>query len=267
MEDLELTVNKADQGNLENDSQLSTNAEKGSFGKSNQKRKNTTKEGSRSSGSEEEYDRVLADGSPIKEMGLQEEAGPRVDDPLKPPLAGPAMQTEKINSRPKLKIRQTVSSFWDDLDSDPDIPAPWMNSNVGYERRKKKRRAKSCASVYRKIGGLEGILVQQNPRQRNASAKAKKEILFEKNSEKPVADDSINDSNIQNRNRSIEMRSKKRNMEALWSRIKEMGVTAQGEESVVVQKLKEMESRDKEKWRKEEEKKHRKGDQVMPHFQ
>ncbi|GKV25156.1 hypothetical protein SLEP1_g34634 [Rubroshorea leprosula] len=266
MEDLKMTANKAGQGNLENDSQLSTNAEKGSLGKSNQKRKNTTKEGSRSSGSEEEYDRDLADGPPTKEMGLQEEMGRRVVDPHKPPLAGPAVQTEKTNSRPKIKIRQTVSSFWDDLDSDLDIPAPWMNSNDGYGRRKKKRKAKSCASVYRKTGGLEGILVQQNPGQRNASMKAKKEILFEKNLEKPVADDSINDSNIQNRNRSIEMRSKKRNTEALWSRIKEMGVTAQGEESVVVQKLKEMESCDKEKWRKEEEKKHRKGDQVMPHF-
>ncbi|GKV48483.1 hypothetical protein SLEP1_g55294 [Rubroshorea leprosula] len=71
---------------------------------------------------------------------------------------------------------------------------------------------------------------------------------------------SINDSSIQNCNKSIETRNRKRNMEALWSRVKEFGVNAQGEEISMLRKLEEMESRDKARWRKEEEKKNRKGD-------
>ncbi|GLU13170.1 hypothetical protein SLE2022_298150 [Rubroshorea leprosula] len=89
MDDPKTMANKAGQGNLENDSQFSTNAEKGSFGKSNQKIKSTIEEGRRSHGSEEGNDRVLFAGPSTKEMGLQEEMGPRVDDPNKPSIVGP----------------------------------------------------------------------------------------------------------------------------------------------------------------------------------
>ncbi|GKV27862.1 hypothetical protein SLEP1_g36982 [Rubroshorea leprosula] len=177
---------------------------------------------------------------------------------------GPKKHQENKSNRPKARDRKSEISFWDDLGSDSGTEARWMNRNDGCGKRKKKRRAKSCASVYRKSGGLDGFLIQQkNKGQKKSAVETKKKILFEKAPEKSIADNSINDSNIQNCNKSIEMRSRKRNMEALWSWVKELGVSAQTEEISVLQKLVDMESRDKARWRQEEEKKNRKGDQSV----
>ncbi|GLT88306.1 hypothetical protein SLE2022_063390 [Rubroshorea leprosula] len=233
--DPDMVNNKAEQGMFENGSQSSTNADMGSHGKSYQKSRNKTVEHRRSCREAEKYTKEIRIGLPTKDMGPEVDIGLRDPQPtnLQGPMnTGPEEQNEKTNNTTN---RKSISSFWDDLESDTDRDANWMSRIDGCGKRKKKRRAKSCASVYRKSGGLEGFLVQQKLKgQKRAAAKTKKKVLFEKDVEKPVADDSINDSNIQNCNKNIEVNSRKRNMEALWSRVKEFGVTAQGEETSVI---------------------------------
>ncbi|GLT28568.1 hypothetical protein SLA2020_034910 [Shorea laevis] len=97
------------------------------------------------------------------------------------------------------------------------------------------RGAKSCASIYRKSGGLEGFLVQQKTkRQRNEAVKENRQIRFETDVEKQIANVSINDSNIQNCNKMLQKKFKQKNTEALWARIKEVGVSAQGEDDKIM---------------------------------
>ncbi|GKV29211.1 hypothetical protein SLEP1_g38157 [Rubroshorea leprosula] len=263
--DPDLVNNKVDTGNLQIDSQLITNAKMGSYDKTYQRRKDLLAEDCRRGGQEGRFDKGLNDGLPTKGMGLLEELGPKNDQPddIQESInIGPKKHKENKSNIPKARDRKSEISFWDDLGSDSDTEARWMNRNDGRGKRKKKSRAKSCASVYRKSGGLDGFLIQQkNKGQKKSAVETKKKILFEKDPEKSIADNSINDSNIQNCNKSIETRSRKRNMEALWSRVKEFGVTAQTEEISVLQKLVDMESHDKARWRHEEEKKNRKGDQ------
>ncbi|GLT98517.1 hypothetical protein SLE2022_160190 [Rubroshorea leprosula] len=251
--DPDLVNNKVDTGNFHIDSQLNTNAKLGSYDKTYQRRKDLLAEDCRRGEQEGRFDKGLNDGLPTKGMGLQEELGPkndRSDDIQESINISPKKHKENKSNRPKVRDKKLEISFWDDLDSDLGIEARWMNRNDGCEKRKKKRRAKSCASVYKKSGGLDGFLIQQkNKGQKKSIVETKKKILFEKDPEKSIADNSINDSNTQNCNKSIETRSRKRNMEALWSRVKEFGVSAQTEEISMLQKLVDMESCDKARWR------------------
>ncbi|GLT68293.1 hypothetical protein SLA2020_405390 [Shorea laevis] len=180
--------------------------------------------------------------------------------------ASPKTQNKMNHGKQNSKNNEFSSSFWDDMGSDSGVESNWMRSDMR-GRRKGRRRAKSCVSVYRRTGGLEGFLIQQVAKgQRKASVKSLKQILFEANPEKSVADGSINDSNIINCNKSIKQRSGKRNLEAMWSRAKELGVTACGEERVIMQKLKEMEYRDRGRRKDEEEKNSGNVEQVMPNL-
>ncbi|GLT68288.1 hypothetical protein SLA2020_405350 [Shorea laevis] len=88
MGDPEIMATKAGQGILDNDSQYSTNADMGSFGKSNQGRKCRKEEVRISQGN----DKKLYVGPSTKKMGLQEEMRPGVTqmaDSHKPSSTGP----------------------------------------------------------------------------------------------------------------------------------------------------------------------------------
>ncbi|GKV35031.1 hypothetical protein SLEP1_g43351 [Rubroshorea leprosula] len=115
-----------------------------------------------------------------------------------------------------------------------------------------KRRVKTCRSVYIRSGGLEGFRLQKKKKgNRLVTEKLLLQVGFEANTTESVADDSINDSNIQNCNKGIEMKDKVRGPEAVLSRIKELGVSIEGDEIPVLRKLEEMEQRDREKRKKD----------------
>ncbi|GLU03441.1 hypothetical protein SLE2022_206420 [Rubroshorea leprosula] len=134
----------------------------GNHGKSYQKSKNKTVEDKRSCREAEKYAKELRVGLPTKDIGLEADIGLRDLQPTNlqgPTNTDPEEQNEKTNNKPITMNRKSNSSFWDDLESDSDIDANWMSRINGCGKRKKKRRVKSCASVYRKSGGLEGFLV------------------------------------------------------------------------------------------------------------
>ncbi|GLT45350.1 hypothetical protein SLA2020_191860 [Shorea laevis] len=72
---------------------------------------------------------------------------------------GPKDQKKKNHGKQTSKNSESSSSFWDDMGSDSGIKSNWMRSDM-CGRRKGRRRTKSCASVYRRTGGLEGFLIQ-----------------------------------------------------------------------------------------------------------
>ncbi|GKV04348.1 hypothetical protein SLEP1_g16510 [Rubroshorea leprosula] len=169
--DPDLVINKAEQRMFKNGSQLSTNADMGSHGKSYQKSINKAEEDNRSRREAEKYAKEVRDGLPTKEMGPEENIGLRDHQPTElqgPTNSNPEEQIEKSNNRPIAKNRKSSSSFWDDLESD--------------------------SGTDQKLKGQRRVVV-----------KTKKKVMFEKDSEKSVADDSINDSNIQNCNKNIEV--------------------------------------------------------------
>ncbi|GLU01957.1 hypothetical protein SLE2022_192320 [Rubroshorea leprosula] len=196
---LETPVNIAEQGDVGNASQMSKNVVVDSYDMSNQN--NNIEVSGMGCGVGRDV------GSLTTGIGLKMVIGPNHKAEIGlngTSIADPMEQSMKNDRKSKLKNSESASCFWDDMESDSGNDLNWMKRSDMCGRRKSKRRAKSCASVYRKIGGLEGFLIQYKRKgQRKDSLKCSKQILFENNPEKLVADESINDSNIQNCNKSF----------------------------------------------------------------
>ncbi|GKU90664.1 hypothetical protein SLEP1_g4631 [Rubroshorea leprosula] len=162
---------------------------------------------------------------------------------------------EKLKEGKHVRPGATESDlFWEDMDSDVrDLPE-WAKVLEGKKSKKKKRRVKLCRSVYMKSGELEGVLVQKKKKKKGTQSVTEKmtqQIIFQADPADSVAGDSINDSNIQNCNKGIRVKSNIKDSEALWSYIKELGVAMKGDELPAIQRLEEMEHRDKERRRKD----------------
>ncbi|GKV43845.1 hypothetical protein SLEP1_g51093 [Rubroshorea leprosula] len=111
---------------------------------------------------------------------------------------------KKNASKPSHVRSEEVNSFWKDLDSNSE----------------------GC--------GLRGTRLQKKKKgKRLVTEKMEQEVAFEANSTDLIANDSIDDSNIQNCNKSIELENRSRGTEALWRRIKELGVSTEGNEILV----------------------------------
>ncbi|GKV02932.1 hypothetical protein SLEP1_g15306 [Rubroshorea leprosula] len=114
---------------------------------------------------------------------------------------------------------EAESDFWEDMNTDSEEAPNW-------------------ASV---------LLLKKKRGNRVKPEKMMQQIIFEADRTDSVADASINDSNIWNCNKNITVKDNFRGPEVIWSRIKELGVTANGSEIPVLRKLEEMEQRDREK--------------------
>ncbi|GLU16737.1 hypothetical protein SLE2022_331530 [Rubroshorea leprosula] len=101
-------------------------------------------------------------------------------------------------------------------------------------------------------GGVEGILLQKKKKGNQLETeKMVQLVIFEADPIDSVANDSINDNNIENCNKGIGVKDKIKCLEALSSRIKELEVLAKGDEMMVLRKLEEMEQRDRERRKKD----------------
>ncbi|GKV04587.1 hypothetical protein SLEP1_g16731 [Rubroshorea leprosula] len=97
-----------------------------------------------------------------------------------------------------------------------------------------------------KSGGLQGFQLQRKRKGKKlVIEKMTHQVSFEADLAQAVAGDSINDNNIQNCNKGIIVKDNIRDTEALWNRIKDLGVSTTGDEIPVLRKLEEMELRDK----------------------
>ncbi|GKV05109.1 hypothetical protein SLEP1_g17151 [Rubroshorea leprosula] len=144
------------------------------------------------------------------------------------------------------------NSFWDNLDYDEGDLPEWARVLEGKKNKKKKQRVKSFQVVYKQSDGLVGFLTQKKKKgNRLVMEKMKQQIIFEADPAGSMANDSINDNNIQNCNKGIRAKSKIKDSEPLWCGIKELGVSMEGDKLLIIRKLKEMEQRDKKRRKKD----------------
>ncbi|GKV48276.1 hypothetical protein SLEP1_g55098 [Rubroshorea leprosula] len=103
------------------------------------------------------------------------------------------------------------------------------------------------SEIYMQSGGLQGFQLQRKKKGKKlVTEKMTQQVGFEADPGQAVANDSINDSNIQNCNRGIIVKDNIKDTEALWNRIKDLGISTIGDEIPMLHKLEEMEMRDKE---------------------
>ncbi|GKV17264.1 hypothetical protein SLEP1_g27795 [Rubroshorea leprosula] len=115
---------------------------------------------------------------------------------------GPPISIGCTNSnllgQPQFKPNQEdLRSFWEGLESELGEVAEWMRKREHKVKRKQRRIVKSCASIYKEIGGLEDNMVHKRKKGCRLKFATQKQMLtLEPNSEISMVDVSINDNNI-----------------------------------------------------------------------
>ncbi|GKV35665.1 hypothetical protein SLEP1_g43906 [Rubroshorea leprosula] len=143
-------------------------------------------------------------------------------------------------------------SFWAELSSDSGPIADWISRFKRSNLRKKKQRKKksrACMSVYKDV---RTVVMGKGKKSREGRLKAISTQQgglpkFFSNAEKPVAGESISDGAIINCNKRSRARSNSNSAKEIWNFAKEIGLTATGDEQIIIQQIEEMENRDKER--------------------
>ncbi|GKV14995.1 hypothetical protein SLEP1_g25796 [Rubroshorea leprosula] len=139
-------------------------------------------------------------------------------------------------------------AFWENIDSNSGPIKEWMGGGESREAKRRSRKAKSCAAIYR-----DAKVIQARTRKRNSGRSRKK---IDPNSDMPkffptssnqVVGESLEDSNIYNCNRGILAKEKLIGAKELWEFAKTIGVVATVQEEVILKKLEQMELRDRER--------------------
>ncbi|GLU16531.1 hypothetical protein SLE2022_329620 [Rubroshorea leprosula] len=153
-----------------------------------------------------------------------------------------------------------LCSFLQGLDSDSGAIQEWMCIRERNKSRKRSRKSKSCAAVYK-----ASKLILAAPR-RNRRGRPRKELTskssvpeFLPNSSNGVADGSLNDSNIHNCNKSIMKKINAFGAKEIWEFAKLVGAMATGKEEEILRRLEQMKARDKQHHRVNPSRKQRNG--------
>ncbi|GKV12023.1 hypothetical protein SLEP1_g23228 [Rubroshorea leprosula] len=114
------------------------------------------------------------------------------------------------------------------------------------DKKKIKKRSKSCTSVYQKSILLGFMKQKKKSRGRCGARQAEEEAvpMFLPSTSNSIAGGSVRDSGIQNCNRLLKELPNKQIATDIWEFVKKIGVVAEEEESVI-KKLEEMETRDR----------------------
>ncbi|GKV44021.1 hypothetical protein SLEP1_g51252 [Rubroshorea leprosula] len=113
-------------------------------------------------------------------------------------------------------------------------------------KRSKKKKIRSCISVYKEEGKeKQEIKVDKRKRASKEQGSKEKMPIFSPGSQNQVAGDSITDSGIEIRNGSLRRDLELCTAERIWAFAKEIGVGVRDNETEVIQRLKEMEDRDR----------------------
>ncbi|GKV31769.1 hypothetical protein SLEP1_g40435 [Rubroshorea leprosula] len=141
-------------------------------------------------------------------------------------------------------------SFWKGFESESGHEQEWMGRKQRKPKRNRKKKSRSCCSVYMEEGKEERV---PKPKERKRASKEQgmKERMpkFSPGSHNQVAGESVTDSGIENRNESLRRGTNLSIAEKIWAFAKEIGVGDRGNEREVIQKLEGMEDRDKELFR------------------
>ncbi|GLU08672.1 hypothetical protein SLE2022_255710 [Rubroshorea leprosula] len=135
--------------------------------------------------------------------------------------------------------------FWRGFEKDKGRVEVWINKQIMESAKGKRRKARSCSSVYRCTeeigrGSTRKINGKKRNMQRSAGTKAPE---FMPNPDGKVAGGSIGDSGILNCNRSIKKQLQSQVAREIWDLAKQLGANAENDLDVL-QKIEEMERRD-----------------------
>ncbi|GKV19209.1 hypothetical protein SLEP1_g29498 [Rubroshorea leprosula] len=161
---------------------------------------------------------------------------------------------EKEKGNTSLRHTQMVqneSCFWEGFMIESGSEKEWMGRNLRRPSKLRKKKSRSCASVYRKERKETRQTNLEGGTKRAKEREGEKEMpKFQPGSQIQVAGESVNDSCIENRNGILKRAQEACNIEKIWAFAKEIGAGDYGNEHEVMRRLKDMEERDKELFRK-----------------
>ncbi|GKV05043.1 hypothetical protein SLEP1_g17092 [Rubroshorea leprosula] len=181
--------------------------------------------------------RACEDNSANSWVGAEtrEENGPREEVTL-----------EK-NQKEDLKDKaENSNKFWEGFESEEGSEKEWMGRTTLRDKKRRRKRAKSCSLVYQKSTKLGQFHQKKRGRGRSNSRETKGEVIpkFLPGTSNSVAGGSIGDNGIENCNRLLKTQLSRKSAKDLWDFAKQLGVIAENEE-VMIKNLEEMENRDR----------------------
>ncbi|GKV29201.1 hypothetical protein SLEP1_g38147 [Rubroshorea leprosula] len=165
----------------------------------------------------------------------REENGPREE------VMPGKKQKEDLKSK-----AENSNTFWEGFESEEGSEKEWMGRTTQRDKKRRRKRAKSCSLVYQKTTKLGQFHQKKRGRGRSNSRETKGEVIpeFLPGTSNSVAGGSIGDSGIENCNRLLKTQPSRKIAEDLWDFAKQLGVIAENEE-VMIKNLEEMENRDR----------------------
>lgn len=150
-------------------------------------------------------------------------------------------QMEKVNRKELSNKTNHNKSFWEGFESEEGTKKDWMGKSAKRDKKKERRRAKSCSYVYQKMTNLGQFCQKKKGKGKPSSCVAKGELLLEflqclSNS---IVGESLSDSSIQNCNRLLKIDPGMRITKDLWGFAKKFGLVIENDE-VAIKKLEEM---------------------------
>ncbi|GLT40912.1 hypothetical protein SLA2020_150090 [Shorea laevis] len=139
------------------------------------------------------------------------------------------------------------TSFWMGFRSESGEEREWMGRKQRKPKHRKKKKTRPCLAVY--MEGRKEAQEHKSKERKNARKERNMEEklpLFVPGTRNQVAGESITDSGIEKRNESLRSATDLRIAERIWAFAKEIGVGNHGNEPEVIQRLRDMEIRDRE---------------------
>ncbi|GLT51374.1 hypothetical protein SLA2020_247890 [Shorea laevis] len=159
-------------------------------------------------------------------------------------------QKDKATSAEQ-QAKEQQFDFWKGFESESGCEQQWMGrSQSKPKRRKRKKKIRSCSSVYEKEGkGKQEIKSTKRKSATKEHGTKEKLPIFSPGFQNQVAGESVTDSDIVIRNGCLRRDPELCTAGRIWAFAKKIGVGDRGNEAEIIQRLKEMEARDRRQTR------------------
>lgn len=145
--------------------------------------------------------------------------------------------------------REPNKAYWNDMMHESGRESDQMGRGEKSLTKRRNRKVKSCFTVYKyaRLCPTMRTLKRSKGRSNGKKATTKDIPMFLPGSRSHIAGGSVEDSCIENRNKEIRKKSKKRGAKEMWEFAKAVGLVTNGAEEEIFHKIEEMEDRDSRK--------------------